>query len=173
VKIQCLIVLITACAILVFAPVALAKPVVIWQWVDDAGKVQYTSNFNSIPEAYRVRVVQGVFIPEKPAKPKNGNSTAKGNQRPKPTNKLETFGERYYEKDGILIVEGKVRNGFAQQISNIKAKVTFMDGDDRFVKVETTFVEPIQLQPSQEGRYKIETPFTPDIASYKSDFSWE
>ena len=152
---------------------AAAKPLIIWQWIDEAGKVHYTDNFNAIPQSYRARAVQGVFLPDKKFRPGGNNTSRPPGKRPKPTNKLEMFGEKYFEKDGILILEGKVRNGFAQPISNIKVKATFYDAKDAFVKEETTFLEPIQLKAGEEGKFAIEIPFSPDISSYKAEVYWE
>ena len=151
-----------------------AESVILWQWADGAGKVHFTSNFNSIPEAYRSKAVQGKFVPDKPLKPTNSgkNNTANA-KNSKVTNKLEVYEEKYYEKEDMLVVEGKVRNGFSQPMSNIKIKVTFYDKDDNFMKSETTFVDPLLLQPGDEGHFKIQTPITPDIASYEREIKLE
>ena len=146
----------------------LAQTNVIWKWVDGAGKEHFTGNFNSIPESYRNSAVQGQFMPDKPLR--DNNKPPKNlNPKLKVTNKLEVFEEKYFENDEMLVVQGKVRNGFAQSISNIKIKVTFLDKDDSFIKAETSFIDPIVLQPGQEGQFKIQTPFTPEISSYKRE----
>lgn len=144
------------------------KTVIIWQWVDGAGKVHFTNNFNAIPEAYRSKAIQGRFIADRPYVPNTGKGTNPGKtNNTKVTNKLEIYDEQYLEKDDMLVVKGKVRNGFAQSVSNVKMKVTFFDANDNFIREEIIFIEPIQLQPGEEGQYKVEIPFTPDIASYQ------
>ena len=149
---------------------AFAQQEVIWKWVDDSGKVHYTSNFNAIPQTFRGQAIQGRFLPEKRLVPGNGKPSRNNtNPKKKVTNKLEVFEEKYFEAEEMLVVQGKVRNGFAQPMSNIQIKVTFFDKQDKFIKTETSFIEPILLQPGQQGQFKILTPFTPDIASYKRE----
>ena len=139
-------------------------PVILWQWTDGAGKLHYTDNFNSIPQAYRPTAHQGKFIfDSNGAKTNNGKNSDAGKQF---TNKLERYVEKYYEKEGILIVEGKLRNGYSRPVGNIKIKVVFYDDKKNFVRAETTFVEPILLQAGEEGQYKIEIPYTPQISAY-------
>lgn len=150
-----------------------AQEIIIWKWVDETGKINFTSNFNSIPERFRTKAMQGKFTPDSTPSPGKGTNKDPNNNHPKPTNKLEIFDEKYSEKDDILIISGNVKNGFAQPISNIKVKVTFSDENEAFIKVETTFVQPIQLQPNEKGQYKIEVPYTPDIGSYKTEIVWE
>ena len=155
------------------AQVAFAKPIVVWLWVDDAGKRHFTDNFNAIPEEFRARAVQGVYIPEKKLQnPGEKNGANKNNNRPKVTNNLDISEEQYFEQEGFLIIQAKVKNGYAQPVTNIKVKITFFDKQQNFIRSETTLLNPIQLQPGQEGRFKLEVPFTENINSYKTEFSW-
>jgi hypothetical protein len=153
---------------------AQAKRVILWRWVDEAGKIHFTGNFNAIPSTYRNRAAQGVFLPDKPLVSGNpGTHVTKKPDRPKVTNKLEIFEEKYFEKDDNLVVTGRVRNGFAQPISNVKIKVTFLDEEDNFLRTESTFITPILIRPGDEGTFQIEVPFTQDIAGYRRDIEME
>ena len=141
---------------------------VIWKWMDGSGKIHYTDNFNSIPSAYRGTAVQGMFTSDD-----KGSSTMKTPTTPTPavksriTNELEFFDEKYFEQDSNLVVAAKVRNGFANPISNVKVKVTFYDKNDNFIRSEITYIQPIMLQPGQEGLFNITIPFFPNISYYK------
>lgn len=147
-----------------------AKTIIIWKWIDGSGKSHYTDNFNSIPAAYKNSAVQGTFAPEKPlTSNSNPNNGRNGKTKPKYSNKLEIFDTLYYESDDMLVVTGKVRNGFAQPISNIKIKITFLDKQDNLLRSETSFIEPIQLQSGEQGKFKIEIPPNQDIEYYKID----
>lgn len=147
-----------------------SKTIIIWKWIDGTGKAHYTDNFNSIPTTYKNSAVQGTFMPEKPLTPsKNSKNGTNGKTKPKYSNKLEVFDTIYYESNDMLVVTGKVRNGFAQPISNIKIKITFFDKQDALIRSETSFIEPIQLQSGEQGRFKIEIPPNQDIEFYKID----
>lgn len=141
---------------------------VIWKWMDGSGKTHFTDNFNSIPSAYRGTAIQGSFSPDNvPGNTSGGSATPTPVVKSRITNELEFFDEKYFEKDNNLVVAAKVRNGFANPISNVKIKVTFFDKDDNFIRSETTYIQPILLQPGQEGLFKIEIPFFPNISYYK------
>ena len=147
---------------------------VLFRWFDAEGKVHYTDNFNAIPESARATAVQGLFVEEtdsvRPAR--NGHSAGASAARPG-TGKLDLLGETHAEEKGYLHIQGRVRNGFPYAINTVTVKVSFFDKGEAFLRAESTVVDPIELQPGEEGTYRLIVPSSPDVASYKTEMSWK
>lgn len=147
---------------------AAGNPIIIWRWVDVSGKVHYTDNYNSIPDDHRASAVQGVFRPEKPITTNPGNNTNSNNpNKVKHTNTLNIYDAQFTQKGDLLVVSGRVVNGFARPQNNVKIKVTFYDSKDNFIRSEVTFVQPISLKSGEQGNFKVEIPFSENIRYYK------
>jgi hypothetical protein len=153
---------------------ALAQPAgrtILFRWFDAEGKVHYTDNFNSIPERSRATAVQGAFVEEADAVyPARGAHA--GAAKPL-SGKLDLLGETHSEENGYLHIEGRVRNGFGNAISSITAKVSFFDRSETFLRAESAVVDPMELQPGDEGTYRLVVRSAPDVASYKTEMLWK
>ncbi|MCC6157833.1 MAG: DUF4124 domain-containing protein [Deltaproteobacteria bacterium] len=142
---------------------AWAQSVVIFQWTDDEGRQHYTNNFNQIPEPFRKTTVKGVFVPDAASAP----------AKPKCENEEPLVETNYYVKAGNLHVEGSLTNGFKRSISYVKLKVSFFDTQDRFVRAESTFIDPLELAPCGEGRFSVVTPQTDDVSYFKTEYTYK
>ena len=156
-------VLIIAAILVLWAIAAWADdPVVGFMWTDDHGEPHFAENFNNIPQPFRKTAVKGVFLADKkskPVKPKCSNANAVS---------LDT---KYYVKTGTLHVEGQIANGYTGSISYVRAKVSFFDAADQFVKAETTFVNPLELAPCEKGAFSVVIPYLAGIANFKVEFT--
>jgi hypothetical protein len=140
------------------------EPRVVFQWTDDFGKIHFTTNFNSIPPAFRNSAVKGVFSPD--AKPRQ--------LKPKCENETPAVTEtNYYLKSGTLHVEGKIVNGSFQSISHVMVKVNFYNSNDQFVKSESTYADPLEFAPCEKGYFSIVTPDPGNISSFKTELAWK
>ncbi|MDP8222739.1 MAG: DUF4124 domain-containing protein [Candidatus Lernaella stagnicola] len=137
---------------------ASAQKVVLYRWVDDAGVVHYTEGLESIPAAYRSIAVKGSFVPDA------------GSIVPaKASGRLEEVEETYTREGNFYHIKGKVRNGFSQEISQVKVKISFFDEEDRFLFAETTLVDPIVLAAGQIGQYHLMVNYNPKVDTYKTE----
>lgn len=169
-----------AFSLLLIAAVALTDTgeVVLFRWVDTEGKTHYTDNFNSIPGEFKSDVVQGQFVvkgnnirPVKPPAPEDPNTP-----KPKPpaySNQLEIIEDNYFEENDYLHIRGKVKNGFPKAIRQIKVKVSFFDANDQFIRLESTYVDPIEIQPGEIGAFTLLLRAQDNINSYKTEMSWK
>ncbi len=157
------IALATVSALMLAAVSAYAQSVVIFQWTDDEGRQHYTNNFNQIPEPFRKTTVKGVFVPDATSAP----------AKPKCENEEPLVETNYYVKSGNLHVEGSLTNGFKRSISYVKLKVSFFDTQDRFVRAESTFIDPLELAPCGAGRFSVVTPQTDDVSYFKTEYTYK
>ena len=147
---------------------------VLFRWFDAEGKVHYTDNFNSIPERSRATAVQGLFVEETDSVHAARNGRGAGSSAAKAASgKLDLVNETHSEEHGYLRIEGRVRNGFDYAINTVTVKVSFFDRGETFLRAESTVVDPMELQPGEEGTYRVIVGSSPDVASYKTEMSWK
>lgn len=125
------------------------KKIPLWRWIDEIGRVHYTENLENIPERYRASAVQGEFTPTPQQTPTPPPTP------PPSTGQVELLEDSYYQEEGFVHIKGKVRNGYNQQVTQVKVKVTFYDANERFLMTETTLVNPLVLSPGQEGSFHL------------------
>ncbi len=136
-----------------------AQKVALYRWVDTQGAIHYSEKLASIPAQYRAAAIKGSFVPD-----------AGAIVPAKATGRLEEVGETYTREDNFYHIKGKVRNGFAQEVSQVKVKISFYDEEDRFLFAETTLVDPLVLAAGQIGRYHLMVNYNPKIDTYKTEF---
>lgn len=152
-----------ALALVLAAASAYAQSVVIFQWTDDEGRQHYTNNFNAIPVPFRRTTVKGVFVPD----------AASAAAKPKCENEEPLVETNYSVKAGNLHVEGTMTNGFKRSISYVKLKVSFFDTQNRFVRAESTFIDPLELAPCGAGKFSVVTPQTDDVSYFKTEYTYK
>jgi hypothetical protein len=69
-------------------------------------------------------------------------------------------------------VQGRVGNGFVYPIRYVKVTVHFLDDAPAFVRAESAYADPIELQPGEEGIYTIVARSQPEITRCEPEFAW-
>jgi hypothetical protein len=135
------------------------QKVVLYRWVDAQGLAHYNEKLEDIPATFRAAAVKGTFAPESGAIAPE-----------KTTGRMEEVDETYTREGNFYHIKGQVRNGFGQEVSQVKVKISFYDDEDRFLFAETTLVDPIVLAPGHIGRYHLMVNYNPKIDTYKTEF---
>jgi hypothetical protein len=149
--------------LLVFAAAASRETIFLFQWKDNLGRIHYSNNLESIPEAFRKSAVRGSFVPD--AKPRHPKA--------KCDNALPTLADsNLIARADMLRVEGRIANGSTQAISQVRVIVRFYDAQEQFVKSESAYADPLELLPCERGQFSIETPRSDDIDHFKIEFTW-
>ena len=150
---------------------------ILFRWVDADGAAHYTDNFNAIPREFKAGAMQGRFVVDegdvKPIGGKPVDEKPTEPEAPRFSNRLEDLGRSFYQEDGLLRLQGKVRNGFSYPISYVKVTVNFLDENESFVRAESTYADPIELQPGGVGTYTLVVRYSPEIRRYQPEFDWK